>query len=145
MKRRASGQAMVEFVISIFAVLVLAAALLTIGVLSRADTDAMTAAQEKAARASLHGTIGNSFSPDPSLADAAFAASRADFADAAGAPVLPEGDFRALARGGGSELLNMQRGSASETADVPDIAVKMLSAGETAVMKEEVWLPSLSL
>lgn len=145
MKRRASGQAMVEFVISIFAVLVLAAALLTIGLLSRADTDAMTTAQEKAARDSLHGSIGNSFNPDPSLSDAVFAASHADWTDATGSSVLPDGDFKALSHGAGSEVLNMQKGTGVEEVEVPDIAVKLLSTGETAAMKEEVWFPSLSL
>ncbi|MEI6971263.1 MAG: hypothetical protein WCL44_07060 [bacterium] len=68
-----SGQAIVEFVVAIIAVIVLVAGLIHIGVTSKVHTDVMTAAREEAGLHALNSVVGGS--------DAGYIASVQDGAD----------------------------------------------------------------
>ena len=166
---RRAGQAAIEFTVGLVALLAAAVAILTVGVLSRADTDAMAEAQAKAAEASMGNGIAES---PPPLSDVDAGpdgrALTADDAPVAGSlgPVrtriagvalrdgaaaawdgtagyVPRHDALPELAGGSSaaSVNGLRTGSASRTVELPPAAEPLFGLGAEAETERTVLLP----
>lgn len=166
-RARSAGQAMVEFVVGLVALLLVAVGLLAVAALVRADTDSFAQAQEEAVKRSMGNGTPRSFTPvsdvgpgadglpltkdDVTVHGSLDGVRRiAGHAAPAGAawPERPDGGARrhdavgALARGeGGDALFSMRRGDGEATVKLPPAARPLFGLGETATLRNEVWLP----
>lgn len=165
--RGRAGQAMVEFVVGLIALLLVAVGVLSVAALVRADTDAFAEAQEEAVRRSMGNATADSFSPVEdvdagpdglpltkddapvrgSLGGVRRIASHTRPADGSW-PQRPDGSepghdaVASFARGGeGDALFSMRVGRGEATAELPPAARPLLGLGETATLRNEVWLP----
>ena len=162
------GQAMIEFVVGLIALLAAAIAVLAVAELTRADTDAMAEAQERAAEASMGNGIAADF---PTIADVdpgpdgraltkddrpvsgSLSGVRSRVADMAGGVgtdaarsvaggVGPNAnDLADFARGADSSAFGFRRGHASAVAEPPPAAAFFYGLPETVEQENEVWMP----
>lgn len=163
-----SGQAMVEFVVGLIALLAAAVAVLAVAELTRADTDAMAEAQERAAEASMGNGVASDF---PILADvdpgpdgraltkddrpvsgslngvrSGIAGMAGDLgADAArsvsggvGPAANDLGDF---ARGADASAFGFRRGRGTAVAEPPPAAAFFYGLPAQVEQENEVWMP----
>lgn len=162
-----AGQAMVEFVVGLVALLLVAVGILSVSALVRADTESFERAQEEAVRRSMGNGTPQSFSPVSdvetgpdglpltkddapvrgSLGGVRAIAGHAIPADGS-RPLRPDGSdpvhdaVGAFARGGsGDALFSMRRGEGEATAELPPAANPLFGLGESASVRNEVWLP----
>lgn len=165
-RRRRSGQAMVEFVVGLVALLAVAVGILSVAALVRADTESFEAAQEEAVRRGMGNGTPQSFSPVADVApgpdglpltkdDAPVAGSLgsarriAARAESAGGPARrPDGGplrHDAVAGFGagasGDALFSMRRGRGEATAELPPAAKPLFGLEPVATLRNEVWLP----
>lgn len=162
------GQAVLELAVGLFALLIVLVGILSVGLLSRADSDAMVAAQRQALEKSASGTGTGAFDPvsdvlpgpdgriltpddEPqrgSLARArriAAAATPEGGREALAAAALSGGAATALAdfaAGGGTPAFGFGRGSAGETVALPPASGPLLGIGPEATVAQEVWMPA---
>lgn len=166
-RRRENGQAMVEFVVGLIALLAVAVGILAVAALSRADTESFSAAQEEAVRRSMgHGTT-DPFSPvaDVSAGPDGLPLTKDDETErgslsrirsiaghakpsASPWPLRPDGaapDHDAIAtvaRGGeGDALFSMRAGRGEADAELPPAAKPLFGLEPAATLHNEVWLP----
>lgn len=162
----ADGQAMVEFVVGLMALLIVAAAVLTIGLLTNADTAAYNEAQSEAIDGSMGAGFTASFSPrkdndagadrryltaDDEPVTGSLGPMRQHLAaegDAAGRPVRPDGAplrhdalFTFADGTGGDEGFGFRKGEASRSVPIAPAARRFFGLRETAEVRNEVWMP----
>ena len=162
------GQAVLELAVGLFALLLVLVGILSVGLLSRADSDAMVAAQREALEKSASGTGAGAFDPvsdvlpgpdgrmltpddEPqrgSLARArriAAAATPEGGREALAAAAVAGGASTALAdfaAGGGAAAFGFRSGSSEETVALPPAARPLLGIGPEATVAQEVWMPA---
>ena len=160
------GQAMVEFVVGLVALLAVAVGVLSVAALSRADTESFSAAQEEAVRRSMGEGASQSFSPvsdvlpgpdglpltkddefEPGgLAGVRAIAARGKPAGAA-SPLRPDGAsprhdaVGETARGGGDTVFSMCVGRGEAETVLPPAAKPLFGLEPAATLRNEVWLP----
>ena len=159
---------MVEFVVGLFAILAAAVAVLAVAELSRADTDAMAEAQERAAEASMGNGIGVGFSPvkdvergsdgraltkDDRTTSGSLEGVRsrvsgmsgdlaADAARSVSGGMEPSAnDLRDFARGADSSAFGFRRGRGTAVAEPPPAAAFFYGLPGRVEQENEVWMP----
>ena len=164
-RRPQSGQALVEFTVGLMAMLLALVAILVVGALGRAETDAMERAQASAAERSLGGGGADAFSPvsdvdrgpdgfwltaddkpvGGSLGPARDAIAGATGLDAARAAV-PEASSAAAAdfgafSGGATAVFGFRSAEASAVAELPPAAGLLGLAEPEVEQRATVWMP----
>lgn len=162
---------MIEFVVGLVAILLVAAGLLTVGILAKADTDAAVEAQEEAVEASMGSGFRDSFQPIGTIkagADGRYLtnddeprhASLSPLRESIASHALPDGDASAFTRPDGEpvrhdEILQvleevssadafaMQKGKGSRTVELEPSADILFGLGAEAEVSHEVWLPEV--
>lgn len=167
-RRGRAGQAMVEFVVGLIALLVVAVGILAVAALVRADTDSFAEAQEEAVRRSMGNATPDSFTPvsdiepgpdklpltkDDKAVHGSLGGMRSRIAahalPANGSPPLgPDGAdpgheaVGSFGRGGaGDSLFSLRVGRGKAEAELPPAAQPLLGLESPATLRNEVWLP----
>ena len=165
-----SGQAMVEFVIAIVGVLVVAAGILLLAELHRADTDTAVEATAEAIDDSMGSAIASSFTPvddwregrdamrhtkDDRPDRGSFSGVRARVARR----TAPDGDWSGLARLDGSgaryddirqfsdgamdsATFRFHRGASQQTVEPLPVLRRLLGLPDAMTLRNETWMPS---
>ena len=160
---RRSGQAMVEFVIAIVGVLVVAAGILLLAELHRADTDTAVEATAEAIDDSMGSAIASSFTPvddwregrdamrhtkDDRPGSGSFSGVRARVARR----TAPGGDWSGLARyddirqfsdgAMDSATFRFHRGASQQTVEPLPVLRRLLGLPDAMTLRNETWMPS---
>ena len=163
-----AGQAMVEFVVGLVALLLVAVGILSVAVLVGADTDSFAEAQEEAVRRSMGNGTPDSFSPvkdvdrgpdgilftkDDKPVRGSFSGMRTRIAGRAipadgSRPSGPDGAetrhdaISGFARGEeGGSLFSLRVGRGEAEAELPPAARPLLGLESPVTLRNEVWLP----
>lgn len=164
--RPRSGQALVEFTVGLLALLLAVVAILVVGALGRAETDAMAAAQARAAEKALGSGIAEAFAPvsdvrrgpdglwltaDDEPVAGSLGGVRVAVAGgtglAAAQNAVPEGssprgdDFGAFAAGGSAAVFGFRRAEASAAAELPPGAGFLGLREPEVEQRAKVWMP----
>lgn len=163
--RRRDGQAVVEFVVGLVALLAVAVGVLSVAALSRADTESFSAAQEQAVRRSMGNASPDPFSPvsdvspgpdglpltkddEPRRGGLGGVRSIAAHGKPAGAarPLRPDGgalrhDAVGAAARGADAAFSMRVGRGEAEAVLPPAARALFGLEPAATLHNEVWLP----
>ena len=166
-RRGRAGQAMVEFVVGLIALLVVAVGILAVAALVRADTESFAEAQEEAVRRSMGNATPDSFSPVADVApgdddlpltkDDKAVRGSLDGIRRIASHGLPAGGARPLGPGGaepghdavgtfgrggaGDALFSLRVGRGEEEAELPPAAQPLLGLESPVKLRNEVWLP----
>ena len=165
-----SGQAMVEFVIALVGVLLVAAGILLLAELHRADTDTFVEATAEAIDESTSVSIASSFSPvddwQPGRDDLRYtkddrpdAGSFAGVRDRIARHTAPDGDWSGFDRLDGSSaryddirqfhdgamassIFRFHRATSEETVEPLPVLRRLLGLPDTMTLRNETWMPS---
>lgn len=163
-----SGQAMVEFVVAVVAIMLVVGGILTVASLQRADAKSMLDATTEAVEDSMGNTISSNFSPindwdngpdgheqtkDDRAQKGSFTKVRGDITGRA----VPNDDWSAFDRAdggsvvydeierldasGGSTIIGMVEGKSSEVAEIPNAIQQILGFPAEVEIENEVWMP----